>query len=149
MPTKSILPAVSLSLNIIVLVPICCLILFFKDAAEFPYDGDTASRQLLLCVYLAILLLSAALLIARSYLTPNNTAVGTLLALQVVYKVLSVGFVTNPINPVKWSNLGIAFFHSWTLYAIRNDIKQGFGIEVDAASTQAVVPDGPNPAPLE
>jgi hypothetical protein len=64
--------------------------------------GSTASRQILLCVYLAILLLSAALLIARAYLTPNNTAVGTVLALQIVYKVLSVGFVTNPINPVKW-----------------------------------------------
>lgn len=147
MPTKSILPAVSLSLNIIVLIPICCLILFFKDAAEFPYDGNTASRQILLCVYIAILLLSAALLIARSYLAPNNTAVGTLLTLQIVYKVLSVGFVTNPINPVKWSNLGIAFFHSWTIYAIRNDIKEGFGIqtvEVDAAATNAIVPDGQN-----
>ncbi len=110
MPTKSILPAVSLSLNIIVLIPICCLILFFKDAAKFPYDGNTASRQILFSVYLAILLLSVALLIARSYLAPNNTAVGTLLTLQIVYKVLSVGFVTNPINPVKWSNLGIAFF---------------------------------------
>ena len=147
MPTKSILPAVSLSLNIIVLIPICCLILFFKDAAEFPYDGNTASRQILLCVYIAILLLSAALLIARSYLAPNNTAVGTLLTLQIVYKVLSVGFVTNPINPVKWSNLGIAFFHSWTIYAIRNDIKEGFGIqtvEVDATATNAIVPDGQN-----
>jgi NhaP-type Na+/H+ or K+/H+ antiporter len=147
MPTKSILPAVSLSLNIIVLIPICCLILFNKDAAEFPYDGNTASRQILFCVYLAILLLSVALLIARSYLAPNNTAVGTLLTLQIVYKVLSVGFVTNPINPVKWSNLGIAFFHSWTMYTIRNDIKEGFGIqkvEVDAAATNAIVPEGQN-----
>jgi hypothetical protein len=69
------------------------------------------------------------------------------LTLQIVYKVLSVGFVTNPINPVKWSNLGIAFFHSWTIYAIRNDIKEGFGIqtvEVDAAATNAIVPDGQN-----
>ena len=80
-------------------------------------------------------------MIARSYLTPNNTAVGTLLALQILYKVFSVGFVTNPINPVKWSNLGIAFFHSITMYAIRNDIKEGFGIKVDTAAPQAVIPD--------
>ncbi len=141
MPTTTIRPAVSLSLNIIVLIPICCLILFFQDAAEFPYDGNTASRQILLCVYLAILLLSAALLIARSYLAPNNTAVGTLLALQIVYKVLSVGLVTNPINPVKWSNLGIALFHSWTMYAIRNDLKEGFGIKKVDDATNAIVPD--------
>jgi NhaP-type Na+/H+ or K+/H+ antiporter len=144
MPTKSILPAVSLTLNILVLIPICCLILFFNDAADFPYDGNTASRQILLCVYLAILILSAALLIARSYLAPNNTAVGTLLTLQIVYKVLTVGFVTNPVNPVKWSNLGIAFFHSWTIYAIRNDIKDGFGIVANPKSTQTIAPDVQN-----
>lgn len=144
MTINSILPAVSLSLNILVLIPICCLILFFNDAADFPYDGNTASRQILLCVYLAILILSAALLIARSYLAPNNTAVGTLLTLQIVYKVLSVGFVTNPVNPVKWSNLGIAFFHSWTIYAIRNDIKDGFGIVANPKSTQTINPDVQN-----
>jgi hypothetical protein len=142
MKTK-ILPMISLSLNIIVLIPICGLILFFADAAEFPFDGNTASRQILLCIYLAILLLSAVLLVARFYLAVNYTAVGTLLTLQIVYKVLSVGFVTNPINPVKWSNLGIALFHSLTVYSIRNDLMDAFKYE-PVEVNPAVVPVGRN-----
>ena len=137
------LPIVSLSLNIIVLIPVCSLILFFQDAALFPFDGNTASRQILVCIYLAILVLSSALLVARFYLPPNNIALGTLLIMQIVYKILSVGLVTNQMNPVKWSNLGIALIHSWTLYSIRNDIKDGFKYH-PVEGNPAIVPDRRN-----
>ena len=101
----------SLLLNIIVLIPVCIGLATHADGIQIGFGEATPARGILLSVYLSILASSASLLVFRD---PKLTA--ALLLLQIVYK------LTTPItagtfhNPVVISNLGIAVFHSVTLF---------------------------------
>ncbi len=103
----------SLALNILVLVPVCSGLLT-KAAWTVPaYGAETPARAILLSVYLAILVASAALLFR-----PMPAMVAALLSVQVIYK-FSTPFTVGTIdNPVVMSNLAIATFHCLTLWMI-------------------------------
>lgn len=105
----------SLLLNIAVLIPVCggMLVDTFGSGAEWVrecYGPDSAGRRILLSVYLSIGLVSAALLFVRQPL-----AVAALLAVQIVYKLITPVAVGTLSNPVVISNLLIAAFHAATL----------------------------------
>jgi hypothetical protein len=103
----------SIGLNIAVLVPVCLSLLLKADWTLSAYGPDTPARGILLSIYLAILLCSAGLL-----LKPIPAMVAALLLVQIVYKLTTPFTVGNFANPVVISNLGIAAFHSLTLWTI-------------------------------
>lgn len=103
----------SLSLNIVVLVPVVLGLLLRASWVNEAYGPSSAARGILLSMYLAILVVSLALLVQR-----EPSLVATLLALQVLYKLLSPFTVGHLSNPVVLSNLGIAALHLVTLVAI-------------------------------
>ena len=100
----------SLLLNVVVLVPVCWGIMSGAQWADGAYGGTSAARGILLAIYLAILIASAGLLVR-----PVPAAVAALLAVQVVYKVVTPFTVGTIDNPVVLSNLGIAAVHLATL----------------------------------
>lgn len=109
--------AASLLLNIFVLLPICSgLFLRFPQFVRV-YGEDGTARQILLCLYFAILVVSAAILFWGStfseFLLP-------LLSLQIFYKFLSVFLIKDKKTPVLWFNLAIAIFHCGTVYSLLN-----------------------------
>jgi hypothetical protein len=113
------LPVISLLINIIILIPVCIIILYFEDTASFAYGVNTPSRQILLSMYLSILVFSIFLLVNRIYYgKSNNVSIISLLTVQIIYKILSVGLVTAPNNPVKWANLIVAIIHMFTVYTM-------------------------------
>lgn len=127
---------VSLSANVLVLVPVCvllCVSLFTnssqskdtsfqtKNNALQPQDttfqtagkitdqawgADGPARRILTAVYLSILLVSVALLFK-----PVPTAVLALLLVQILYKVAAPFFVGTVSNPVVITNLVVAAVH--------------------------------------
>lgn len=101
-------------LNIAVLVPICTGLL--TDAAWIVpgYGSASDGRDILVAVYLALLAASVTLLIR-----PDRTAITTLLALQVVYKLLTPFTTSSLTNPVVISNIGIALFHLVVLWRLK------------------------------
>ena len=105
---------ISLSLNILVLVPVLIALGANRSAAEHAWGADTAARRILAAVYAAILLASVALL-ALQVLGRDITAwTQALLGIQVVYKLLTVP-LAGLRNPVVISNVGIAVVHVITL----------------------------------
>jgi hypothetical protein len=108
-----ILILASLSLNILVLVPVCLGLLTKADWTLSAYGADTPARGILLSVYLAILICSAGLLAK-----PIPAMVAALLLVQIVYKVTTPFTVGTLANPVVTANLGIALFHCITLWSI-------------------------------
>lgn len=105
----------SLLLNIAVLIPVCggLFVDTFGSGAEWVHDSygpDSPGRRILLALYLSIGLVSAGLLVWR-----QPTAIAALLAVQIVYKVLTPLTVGSLQNPVVISNLVIAAFHAATL----------------------------------
>jgi len=105
---------ISLSLNIVVLVPVLVALAANGRTAEQAWGPDAAARRILAAIYAAIALASVALLILD--MLDRNVAAWTqaLLGIQVVYKLLSVPLV-GLRNPVVVSNLGIAAVHIVTL----------------------------------
>lgn len=110
MPTLAVL---SLALNAVVLVPVCIGLL--RDAAwvREAYGARTPARAILLSIYGAILVVSAALL-ARG----ASDQVAPLLWTQVLYKLTTPLTVRSIRNPVVLSNLGIAAVHLATLASL-------------------------------
>lgn len=102
--------AVSLALNIAVLIPVCLGILRDAAWANAAYGPPSPARGILLSIYLAILAVSA-LLLAR----PLSQAVAALLLVQIVYKVTTPFTVGTLRNPVVVSNLAIAAVHVVTV----------------------------------
>lgn len=105
----------SLLLNLAVLIPVCggLLVDTFGSGAEWvreSYGPDSPGRRILLAVYLSIGLVSAGLIVWR-----QPVAIAALLAVQIVYKVLTPLTVGTLENPVVISNLAIAAFHAVTL----------------------------------
>jgi hypothetical protein len=102
----------SLLLNIAVLIPVCgsMLVDTYGSGSEWVrecYGPDSPGRRILLAVYLSIGLVSAGLLVWR-----QPMAIAALLAVQIVYKVLTPITVGTLHNPVVISNLLIAAFHT-------------------------------------
>jgi hypothetical protein len=108
MPT---MPTLSLTLNVLVLVPVVFGMARDAEWARRSYGERTAARGILLSIYVAILFASAAMLVRA-----NESAVATLLALQVAYKLTTPFTVGTVRNPVVLSNLAIAAFHLVTLW---------------------------------
>ncbi len=103
----------SLVLNIAVLVPVCAGLITDASWARASYGDATAARSILLSVYLAIILVSALLLVVR-----EPKLVAALLLVQVMYKLTTPLTVGTLANPVVVSNLCIAVFHAVTLALI-------------------------------
>ena len=82
----------------------------WTDAA---YGPPSPARGILLSIYLAILLVSAGLL-----LRPVADMVAALLIVQIAYKVTTPITVRTLANPVVLSNLAIAAVHLVTVHSI-------------------------------
>ena len=107
----------SLILNIAVLIPVCTGLLTSAGWTLSAYGPASPARGILLSIYLAILVISAALLIR-----PIPAMVAALLIVQIIYKVTTPFSVGTLQNPVVLSNLAIAAFHAVTVAAI---VRQG------------------------
>ena len=105
--------ALSLLLNILVLLPVCAGLIADASWARASYGAATAARGILLSIYMAIGVVSALLLVFR-----DPKPVAALLSVQVVYKLTTPLTVGTIDNPVVVSNLGIATFHAVTLFLI-------------------------------
>lgn len=103
----------SLLINIAVLIPVCTGLFTNAAWASEAYGIGTPARGILLSVYMAILILSVALLVLR-----DPKLVAALLAVQIVYKLLTPMILGGFGNPVVVSNVIIAAFHSVTLFVI-------------------------------
>ena len=103
----------SLALNIVVLVPVCAGLLTNASGSIAAFGANTPARGILLSVYLAILLCSIGLAFK-----PIPAMVAALLLVQIVYKFTTPFTVGSFTHPVVMSNLGIAAFHCFTLWAI-------------------------------
>lgn len=104
----------SLFLNVLVLVPVLAVLAANGKAAEYAWGPDTSARRILAAIYTAILLASL-FLIAGQFLDYAISAWSqALLAVQIIYKLLTVPFV-GLRNPVVLSNIGIAIVHAVTL----------------------------------
>jgi len=102
-----------LSLLINVLVPICAGLLLDPKWTTEVYGPNAQARGILISIYLAILGLSAVLL-----MQPRLEAAATLLLMQIVYKVTTPWTTGSWRNPVVLSNLTIPMFHGLTLIQI-------------------------------
>jgi hypothetical protein len=105
--------AISLALNVVVLVPVCIGLIRNATWVDHALGPRQPARQILLAVYLSILLLSLLLL-----LQPRPDAAFGLLAAQVIYKVISPWSVGTWRNPVVLSNLAIAAVHAVTIASL-------------------------------
>lgn len=111
-----ILIYVSLTLNVVVLVPICASMLLKAPWVDAAYGAASPARGIVLSVYVAILLASIYLI-----LRPSPSAIAALLAVQVIYKLTTPFTVGTVSNPVVVSNLFIAAVHLCTLLVLVRD----------------------------
>ena len=105
----------SLLLNVAVLVPVTLGLVTDAAWTGEAYGEASPARGILLAVYLAILIASVGLLVR-----PAPDMVAALLAVQIIYKVITPFSVGTLSNPVVTSNLAIAAFHTVTLFLIFN-----------------------------
>lgn len=113
---------VSLAVNVLVLVPVCASLLLDAPWARLAYGENVPARGILLSVYAAILIASAALIIGF-LVVPSPRIVDMTIALlmvQIVYKVTTPWTVRSIRNPVVLSNLVIAAIHLVTVGIIWN-----------------------------
>ncbi|MEO1576391.1 MAG: hypothetical protein AAFU65_15700 [Pseudomonadota bacterium] len=103
----------SLTLNLIVLVPVSHGLWRDRPWVAPVYGPDTSARRILLSAYGAIALLSLALL-----LRPDPRLAAGLLLFQVVYKLISVPALRDFRHPVLQWNVAVAAFHTVTLALI-------------------------------
>ncbi len=103
----------SLGLNIAVLIPVCASLIAKARWTNVAYGPPSPARGIVLSMYLAILLVSAGLL-----LKPVADMVAALLIVQIVYKVTTPVTVRSLTNPVVLSNLAIAAVHAVTVHSI-------------------------------
>lgn len=101
---------VSLILNIAVLVPIVVLMALKTKIVDDTWGPFTAARGILWSIYVAILVVSIALLFL-----PIPAFVAALLSVQVIYKITTPFTVGRISHPVVISNLAISAVHAVTL----------------------------------
>jgi len=99
----------SLVLNIAVLIPVCFGLVTNAAWTQDAYGPASAARGILLSIYLAILIVSAGLL-----LRPDSAMIVALLSVQILYKFTTPFTVGTIKNPVVISNLAVATFHCVT-----------------------------------
>ena len=97
---------VSLMLNIVILIPVTLGLITGATWADQAYGERSPARDILLSVYLAILLVSCALLIWK---------IPTGVAAQVVYKIITPITVGSVDHPVVATNLFVVACHTVTL----------------------------------
>ena len=103
----------SLIINILVLIPVYFGLMFKISQFDRVFGPDSTARQILSCIYLAILSLSLSIYIFPKYTTEFLIP---LLSIQVFYKLMSVVLIKDKKTPVLWFNLLIAIFHSVTKF---------------------------------
>lgn len=103
----------SLLLNVLVLIPVCLGLMTDAAWARDSYGENSPARGILLSIYLAILVVSLALLFFG-----HPIAVAALLIVQITYKFTTPLTVGTIRNPVVISNILIASFHSVTIVKI-------------------------------
>jgi hypothetical protein len=103
----------SLILNIVVLVPIVVLMALKSKIVDDTWGPFTAARGILWSIYVAILVVSIALLFL-----PIPAFVAALLSVQVIYKITTPFTVGRIGHPVVISNLAISAVHIATLSSI-------------------------------
>ncbi len=103
----------SLLLNILVLIPVSLGLITDAAWTREAYGENSPARAILLSIYIAILLVSLALLFLGQPL-----AVAALLLIQIVYKLTTPFTVGTIRNPVVISNILIAMFHTATFLKI-------------------------------
>ncbi len=115
---------ISLLLNIAVLIPVVTVLVIgtrrgVNSAAQAPWGERTPSRDILLAIYVAILVVSIALLAVIATSGPTlvvEAIAAALFTVQIIYKVLTAVTVRDALrNPVVLSNLGIAVVHGVTV----------------------------------
>ncbi|CTQ48485.1 hypothetical protein JDO7802_00487 [Jannaschia donghaensis] len=104
---------ISLALNVLILIPVTWGLLADSAGMAQAFGPDQPSRRILLAVYLAIAACSAALLLWPG----GRMLVPGLLAVQGIYKVLTVPLLGIG-HPVVVTNLGIVVVHGVTLATI-------------------------------
>ena len=105
----------SLALNALVLIPVLLAIRADIPRLAAALGPDTPARRILACIYLAIMLASAALLVGLwSGAEAAVPMAQALLAIQVIYK-LATAVAVGLKNPVVLANLAIAALHATTL----------------------------------
>ena len=111
--------AISLAVNILVLVPVCVNLARSTLRMSKVFGPRSPARDILFCVYMAILVASILLLVmlrTGSRLLATHAS-GALLTVQIIYKLLSCVVVGGgvpdklPFNPVVASNAAIAVLH--------------------------------------
>ena len=119
----------SLILNAAILVPVCLALLLHSSLptslADWVVEGygqDSPARGILLSVYLAILVVTIALLFK-----PEPMLVAILLLFQVLYKLTTPFTVGSFLNPVVITNMFVAFAHATSLIMISNGLKYETG----------------------
>ena len=115
----------SLILNAAILVPVCLALLLHSSLptslADWVVEGygqDSPARGILLSVYLAILVVTIALLFK-----PEPMLVAILLLFQVLYKLTTPFTVGSFLNPVVITNMFVAFAHATSLIMISKGLK--------------------------
>jgi protein-S-isoprenylcysteine O-methyltransferase Ste14 len=127
--------ALSLLVNVAVLLPVCVGLLTNASWATSAYGEATPARAILLSIYLAIGIVSVLLLVRR-----ERKAVAALLLVQVLYKLTTPLTVGTIVNPVVMSNLVIAAFHAATLICLWRGRALG-------GSTDVTCPPSTRPTP--
>jgi hypothetical protein len=105
---------VSLAVNLIVLIPV--LLSLWHGAGDAAFGVDTPARRVLISVYAAIALVSAAALAMPADL--RLALVPGLLVVQIVYKLITVPML-GPANPIVLTNLAVVAVHAVTLWTLR------------------------------
>lgn len=109
----NILIILSYIANVLILTPICTLLLMRNNRMNEVYGIDTTARQILLCMYLTILILSVYCLLKAD---TTLLIAWIILGFQVIYKSLSLIIIRDKKVPVYWFNFGVAILHSITLF---------------------------------
>ena len=112
-----LLIALSLLINVAVLIPVCASLVTDAAWVQAGFGPPSPARSILLSVYMAIGVVSAVLLWIQ-----EPRFVATLLLIQLVYKLTTPLTVGTLSNPIVVSNLLIAALHSITLVFIWRNI---------------------------
>ena len=112
---------ISLTVNIVVLLPILVLMIIKSPLVDHAWGSFTPARGILMSIYFAILVASVALLFM-----PVAAFIVALLSVQVIYKVTTPFTVGSIKNPAVISNLLISVLHVFTLVSIFNTVGRQF-----------------------
>ena len=128
--------ALSLLVNVAVLLPVCVGLLTNASWTTSAYGEETPARAILLSIYLAIGIVSVLLLVRR-----ERKAVAALLLVQVLYKLTTPLTVGTIANPVVMSNLVIAAFHTATLICLWRGLALGGSTDVTCPPSTRSTPE--------